>query len=77
MAPCETCGNPYDKTFQVNVAGVRQEHDSFECAIQDLAPKCDCCGCRIIGQGVEAAGKFYGCAHGAKQEDPTGLRDRS
>ena len=37
--------------------------DSFECAINAMAPRCAHCDCRVIGHGVEAAGKIYCCAH--------------
>jgi hypothetical protein len=72
MARCEVCGNDYDKTFAI------EEHvfDSFECAIQALAPLCEHCGCRVIGHGVEAHGRFFCCAHCAKVAGETGLRDR-
>jgi hypothetical protein len=55
MARCEVCGNDYDKAFQITAAG--HLFDSFECAIQVLAPSCAHCGCRIIGHGV---GKHMG-----------------
>jgi len=58
MANCEVCGNDYDKTFDVVFYGTRHTFDSFECAIQRLAPTCDHCSCRVIGHGVEAAGRF-------------------
>jgi hypothetical protein len=52
MAVCEVCGNDYDKTFEVGAGGAVHIFDSFECAIQALAPSCAHCGCRIIGHGV-------------------------
>ena len=66
MAKCETCGNTYDKTFEVVMDGHRHTFDSFECAIHKLAPTCAKCGVRIIGHGVEATGTFYCCAHCAE-----------
>src|SRR5476649_1065468 len=33
MATCETCGNDYDKAFQVTMNGTAHTFDSFECAI--------------------------------------------
>jgi len=54
MAQCETCGNEYDKAFKVTMDDISYTFDSFECAIQALAPTCSHCGCRIIGHGVEA-----------------------
>jgi len=74
--PCATCGNVYDKAFQVTKQGKSMTFDSFECAIQALAPPCTHCNCRIIGHGVEANGTFYCCAHCAKHEGEKQLRDR-
>jgi hypothetical protein len=76
MAKCEVCGNDYDKAFQITRAGRTHTFDSFECAIHALAPSCAHCGCRIIGHGMEAAGKFYCCAHCAHESGVTGLDDR-
>lgn len=76
MAKCELCGNDYDKSFSVMMAGKSHTFDSFECAIEALAPKCDHCGCRIVGHGMEAGGKFYCCAHCASQSGAGGMRDR-
>jgi hypothetical protein len=51
MARCETCGNDYDKAFEIVMAGTSHTFDSFECAIQALAPTCGHCGCRLLGMG--------------------------
>jgi hypothetical protein len=66
MPRCETCGNDYDRTMDVVMAGAKHTFDSFECAIQALAPTCAHCRCRIIGHGVDAKGKMYCCMHCAK-----------
>jgi hypothetical protein len=76
MAQCETCGNEYDKTFEVVMGGRAHTFDSFECAIHALAPTCAHCGNRIIGHGVEADGAFYCCAHCANVEGVRGMQDR-
>lgn len=77
MTPCECCGNEYDKSFEVVVAGVSHTFDSFECAIHTLAPRCLHCNCRIIGHGSEADGRMYCCSHCASHSGDTGLRDRT
>jgi hypothetical protein len=74
---CEVCGNDYDKAFEVTVAGESRTFDSFECAIQALAPQCNHCGCRIIGHGVEADGSMFCCAHCAGRAGVTGVADRA
>lgn len=66
MARCETCSNDYAHSFEVVMNGTRHTFDSFECAIQALAPSCSHCGCRIIGHGVEAGESIYCCAHCAR-----------
>ena len=40
--------------------------DSFECAVHRLAPVCEHCQCKIIGQGVAVGGRFFCCAHCAR-----------
>lgn len=77
MARCETCGNNYDKAFEINMLGKVHTFDSFECAIQTLAPVCNHCSCRIIGHGVEAGGSMYCCAHCAGQKGVTAVQDRA
>ncbi len=39
MASCEVCGNEYDRTMDIIVAGERHVFDSFECAIHAIAPR--------------------------------------
>ena len=77
MAQCETCGNDYDKAFQVILGDMSYTFDSFECAVQALAPTCSHCGCRILGHGVEAYGAIYCCAHCASQQGVREVRDRT
>jgi hypothetical protein len=77
MATCDTCGNDYDKAFEVRLGGRNYTFDSFECAIQALAPSCSHCQCRIIGHGVESDGRMYCCAHCASTEGVREVRDRA
>jgi hypothetical protein len=77
MARCETCGNDYDKAFEISMVGKSHTFDSFECAVQALAPTCEHCGCRILGHGVEADGVMYCCAHCASQKGVTAVQDRA
>ena len=74
---CDTCGNVYDKTFQVTTAERTYVFDSLECAAHALAPRCAHCSCRILGHGVESNGAMYCCAHCAKASGADGLRDRA
>ena len=77
MARCEVCGNDYDKSFEVLKDGKSHIFDSFECAIHALAPACSHCGCRIIGHGMEAQGRFFCCAYCAKQAGSPQMKDRA
>lgn len=77
MARCEVCGNDYDKSFTVTMAGVEHTFDAFECAIYALAPTCAHCHCPIIGHGVEEDEVIYCCANCAKMEHATAVKDRA
>ena len=76
MGVCASCGNDYDKSFEVTLGGQTYTFDSFECAIHLLAPTCGHCGCRIIGHSNEADNLFFCCAHCAAEYGMAGLRDR-
>ena len=76
MNRCETCGNQYDKAFQIVLRGHAHTFDCFECAIHMLAPICGHCGCRILGHGVEGGGSFFCSAHCASLRGLSGARDR-
>lgn len=67
MGICETCGNDYEKCFEVKIGGATHVFDSFECAIESLAPRCSHCDCRIIGHGVEIGQQYFCCDHCVRQ----------
>jgi hypothetical protein len=77
MARCEVCHNDYDKSFEVHAAGAVHTFDSFECAIHRMAPICEHCECKVIGHGVEGDGRFFCCAHCAREAGITELADRA
>jgi NAD(P)H-hydrate repair Nnr-like enzyme with NAD(P)H-hydrate epimerase domain len=77
MGTCEVCGNEYDKSMDITVAGgTVHTFDSFECAIHAIAPRCEHCGCAIIGHGNEAGDAMYCCAHCAREAGHAELADR-
>jgi hypothetical protein len=77
LATGEICGNDYDKAFTLTTHdGERHTFDSFECAIQAVAPTCGHCGCRIVGHGMEANGEFFCCAHCAGHRGVQHMQDR-
>jgi hypothetical protein len=71
MGTCEVCGNDYEMSFEVTTAGFTHTFDSFECAIHLLAPVCERCGCKVIGHGTQVSGRFYCCAHCAREAEGT------
>jgi hypothetical protein len=78
MASCEVCGNDYEMSFEVIAAGAHHTFDSFECAVHLLAPVCEHCGCKVVGHGIDVGGRFYCCAHCARESEgaDTEVRDR-
>ncbi|HMN67023.1 MAG TPA: hypothetical protein PKC28_00655 [Bdellovibrionales bacterium] len=75
MQKCENCGNVYAKSFQVIMDGTEHSFDSFECAINALAPHCAHCDTRIIGHGVEQGDNMFCCARCAQAAGVHGLHD--
>lgn len=67
MARCDVCGNDYARTFTIRMGEQTGTFDSFECAIQMMAPACGHCGCRILGHGVESDEGVYCCSHCARE----------
>lgn len=64
MATCAHCGNDYDRAFTLTLFnGDQFTFDSLECAIHTVAPRCDTCGCAIIGHGLEEGGDYFCCEH--------------
>jgi hypothetical protein len=70
MARCEVCGNDYEMAFTVTRGGRHYAFDCFECALHALAPACACCGCTVIGPGVERDGIVFCSASCSYQDQP-------
>ena len=49
MAKCDVCGNDYDKPLSVTQSGRTMTFDSFECAINAMAPRCAHCNAGSSG----------------------------
>lgn len=76
MATCDVCGNEYDKPMQISIGEETHTFDSFECAIHALAPRCQHCGCTILGHGIEGPeGRMFCCAHCASKGGVEGAVD--
>ena len=76
MGKCVTCGNEYDRSFDITMSGKTQTFDSFEWAITLLAPRCNHCSAVIIGHGVQSGDKIFCCANCAHTAGESGLEDR-
>ena len=72
---CETCGNSYERCFEIRIADQSHWFDSFECAIYALAPRCAKCSIPIVGHGVEADARIYCCANCSRAAGESGIRD--
>jgi len=77
MSQCEVCGNEYHAPLVIRRNGTEHTFDSFECAIERLAPRCGHCECRIIGHGIEAGSTMYCCAHCARESGVPGVADHA
>lgn len=75
MQKCDNCGNDYANAFQVVMDGEKYVFDSFECAINALAPHCSHCQTRVIGHGVEIGERIFCCARCARSAGVEGLTD--
>jgi hypothetical protein len=75
--------------MEITRGGETHVFDSFECAINAIAPVCDHCACKpvaslavfqlldtMIGHGIESNGSMYCCAHCAAESGVRGARDR-
>jgi hypothetical protein len=67
MAQCDQCHNEYDNLMFVENKGERFGFDCFECAIEKMAPRCEQCGTRVIGHGLETDTAVYCCGHCARR----------
>jgi len=63
---CDTCGNTNDNMFVIDKGTRWGTFDTFECAIEAMAPTCAHCGCTILGHMTESDDETYCCAHCAE-----------
>ena len=74
---CVTCGNYSDRTFSVTHELKTYVFDSIECAALSVAPRCEVCGVRILGHGVEQAGRPSVARSALRRISIARLRDRA
>ena len=58
-ARCENCGVIIEKDYILFVNGSEFTFDSFECAINFVAPRCGHCNSVIMGHGFQHTGEIY------------------
>lgn len=64
MGRCVVCGHETPLSFTVSTGdGHSLVFDSFECAIDRLAPRCASCGIRIIGHVTVSDGSLFCGVH--------------
>lgn len=76
MQTCDACGNKYEEMLEVKRDGKTYHFDCFECAIQQLAPRCANCKTRVIGHGLSSGTDTFCCAHCARQQGYDQFVDR-
>lgn len=74
---CDNCGNIYKHNFKVEIHDSTYWFDSFECAINKVAPRCSHCGTVIMGHGLESDKSYFCCANCARASGEQGLKDHS
>ncbi len=75
MSRCEVCGNEFTKPVTVSWNGQQKTVDSFECAVQALAPRCDYCGQPVMNQSVQGEAPHY-CCSVCEQKATSGQQDQ-
>jgi hypothetical protein len=56
---CENCGQLHDKPFVIIKDGREHTFDSFECAIDFIAPRCFHCNKLVIGREIYQDGEIF------------------
>lgn len=56
---CINCGFNIEKDYILYVNGTEFTFDSFECAVNFVAPRCASCNTVIMGKGVQTHGSVY------------------
>lgn len=56
---CLNCGESIEKDYILFINGKEYTFDSFECAVNFMAPRCSSCNSIIMGHGVHAEGEIF------------------
>lgn len=60
---CINCGVNIEKDYILFINGAEFTFDSFECAINFVAPRCAHCNTVVLGRGILSEGETYCCGH--------------
>jgi predicted Zn-ribbon and HTH transcriptional regulator len=67
-ARCVNCGFNIEKDYILFINGTEYTFDSFECAVNFVAPRCSHCNSIIMGHGIKHAGEIFCCQTCSKEE---------
>lgn len=56
---CVNCGVNIEKDYILFINGAEFTFDSFECAVNFVAPRCANCNTIIMGHGIKSAEDIY------------------
>jgi hypothetical protein len=56
---CLNCGSSIEKDYILFINGAEYSFDSFECAVNFVAPRCSHCQSVIFGTGLKDAGVMF------------------
>jgi hypothetical protein len=70
MPVCDHCGRDSARTFELIREGTNWTFDSFQCAIEAVAPRCAQCDALIVGHPIEQGALLYCSIHCVALADP-------
>lgn len=66
-ARCVNCGFNIEKDYILFINGTEFTFDSFECAVNFVAPRCANCNSIIMGRGIQQSGDMFCCSTCSKE----------
>lgn len=58
-ARCLNCGSNIEKDYILFINGTEFTFDSFECAVNFVAPRCAHCNSVVMGQGITLSDQTF------------------
>lgn len=65
---CVNCGFNIEKDYILFINGTEFTFDSFECAVNFVAPRCANCNSIVMGRGIHNEGDMY-CSSTCKEAE--------